>query len=223
MYCLTHKQLDVKKSTFKSISEWYNFSFWDIVFMISPILPLNTSMTSSRPSIHATTLLTGNQVSDKAISWHHLMRNFEVQEWNVNISSSSQYSTDTATTAVYYVAHRCLRDVIPYPVNLNTYTRHITDDSVRVVQFTFDEVPDVFYRVQIRTSAGPIQNIHGFSTQQVLCDICSVRRGSIVQEVGLVLQRVVVEVWHSVSVEDLVTIPPSVDVALDLDQWKFTI
>ena len=59
------------------------------------------------------------------------------------------------------------------------------------------------------TSAWPIQNFHGFSAQQVL-GIRSVRRAWLHRAwTWLVLQRVVVKVWHSLSVKDLVEIPPS--------------
>ena len=37
------------------------------------------------------------------------------------------------------------------------------------------------------------------------------------------MQQVIVKVWRSQSVEDLVKIPPNVHFALDLDQWEFAI
>ena len=62
---------------------------------------------------------------------------------------------------------------------------------------------------------GQFKTSTAFKAYQVLCDICRVapwRR--------LVRQPVVVEVWHSLSVDDLAKMPSNVQVALDLDQWN---
>ena len=63
--------------------------------------------------------------------------------------------------------------------------------------------------IQIKTSAWPIQNFHGFSPQQVL-GIRSVRRAWPHRAwTWLVLHRVVVKVWQILNMEDLVEISPS--------------
>ena len=88
-------------------------------------------------------------------------------------------------------------------------SKHITDDGVGVVWLLFNEALYIFYQIQIRTSAWPMQSIHSFSPQQVL-SIRSVRRAWLHRAwTWLILQWVIVKVWHSLSVEDLVEIPPS--------------
>ena len=115
-----------------------------------------------------------------------------------------------ATTELYVLSGGLmLEGCHSHPVNLKAYIRHITDDSIGVVWLSFNEALQVFDYIQIRTSAWPIQNSHGFSPRQVL-SIRSVRRAWLHRAwTWLVLQRVVVKVWHSLSVEDLVEISPS--------------
>ena len=92
---------------------------------------------------------------------------------NVNIemsvsgkdSLSSQYSWNEATTAVYQAADRCLRNVIPHPMNFRTQMVMLVLINSRLMKshtFLMDSNHD----------------FHGFSVQQVLGDI-SKRCGSI--------------------------------------------
>ena len=74
----------------------------------------------------------------------------------------------------------------------------------------FDAALRVFYQIQIRISAWPCNpRLPRCSMQQVLgirSVRCALRHRA---WTWLVLQWVVVKVWHSLSVEDLVKIPPS--------------
>ena len=92
---------------------------------------------------------------------------------NVNIempvsgkdSLSSQYCTNKATTAVYQAANRCLRNVIPHPVNFRA-------QMVMIVLINFRLMKSYTFLMDSN------HDFHGFSVQQVLGDI-SERCGSI--------------------------------------------
>ena len=141
-----------------------------------------------------------------------MQMSFKFEEWNVCIRWSLgkqpidyEYGDDSFILS----GGLMLEGSHSHPVNLKAYIRHFTDDSIGIVRLSFDEALQVFDHIQIRTSAWPIQNSHGFSAQQVL-GIRIVRRAWLHRAwTWLVLQRVVIKVWHSLSVEDLVEIPPS--------------
>ena len=139
-----------------------------------------------------------------------MQRSFQVEEWNVSIRwSLLGHPIDYEHGDDIYVLNGglMLEGCHSHPVNLNAQIRHITDDSVSIVWSSFDAL-QVFDHIPIRTSAWPILNSRGFSPKQVL-GIRSVWRTWLHSAwTWLVLQRAVVKVLHSLSVEDLVEIPP---------------
>ena len=156
-----------------------------------------------------------NQVSDQASSWQHLMqRSFNGEEWNANIRINLigqpidyEHGDDSYVLSGGLMLEGC-HSTSGEPESV---IRHITDDGVGIVWLPFDAALQVFDQIQIRISAWPCHpRLPRCSPQQFL-GILSVRRAWPHRAwTWLVLQWVVVNVWHSLSVEDLFKIPPSV-------------
>ena len=108
---------------------------------------------------------------------------------------------------MYWVVGWCSRDIIH--IRWTSKRKSVTLRTIVLVLIIVWWSIHDFDHIQIRTSAWPIQTSHGFSPQQVL-GILGVRRTWLHRTwTSLVLQRVVVTMRRSLSVEDLVQIPPS--------------